>query len=188
VRQRPEALLRAKNIIGSLSGNEGRRGSFASPSIYEFLEAEGSDYAIRSWASGLSPSAIRAARPAVGLAGEAEMAQPEALIPVIQGISAKKGNPMSEREQYIEKVKAQLDQWNAEIDKLQAKADEAEADAKIEYEKQINELRAQRDEAEAKAKELQETSNDAWADMKAGFDRAWDSLSNAFANAMSRFK
>jgi chromosome segregation ATPase len=99
-----------------------------------------------------------------------------------------KGNSMSEREQYIEKVKAQLDQWNAEIEKLQAKADEAEADAKIEYEKQINELRAQRDKGEAKVKELQEASNGAWADMKAGFDRAWDSVSNAFENAKSRFK
>jgi uncharacterized coiled-coil DUF342 family protein len=57
---------------------------------------------------------------------------------------------MYEREQYFEKAKAQLDKWNARIDELQAKADGAEADARIEYEKQINELRGKRDEAVVK--------------------------------------
>lgn len=95
---------------------------------------------------------------------------------------------MSEREQYIEKAKARLDQWTAEIDKLKAKAEEADADAKIEYDKQIDELRAQRDEAENKIKELQEASDEAWSDMKSGFDKAWDSMSGAFQSALARFK
>lgn len=60
---------------------------------------------------------------------------------------------MSEKSQYIEKAKAKLDQWNAEIDKMKAKIDEAEADAKIESQKQLNEMRAQRDEADAKLAE-----------------------------------
>jgi hypothetical protein len=34
-------------------------------------------------------------------------------------------------------LKAKLDEWNAEIDKLPAKADQAEAGAKIEYQKQL---------------------------------------------------
>ena len=88
---------------------------------------------------------------------------------------------MSEREQYIEKAKARIDQWNAEID-------EAEADAKINYQKQIDGMRAQRDDAEAKLKELREASDDAWHDMKSGFDKAWDSLTSSFNSAMSRFK
>ena len=79
---------------------------------------------------------------------------------------------MSEREQYIEK----------------AKVDEAEADAKINYQKQIDGMRAQRDDAEAKLKELREASDDAWHDMKSGFDKAWDSLTSSFNSAMSRFK
>ena len=51
---------------------------------------------------------------------------------------------MSRREQYIEKINARFDQWDAEIARLKAKADAAEADAKIEYQKQLQELRAQR--------------------------------------------
>jgi len=99
-----------------------------------------------------------------------------------------KGANMTEKEQYIEKAKAKLDQWNAEIDRVQAKAKAAEADAKIEYQKQLEEMRVKRDEAEARLKELRDASDDAWTDMKAGFDRAWDSLSSAFDTAMARFK
>ncbi len=95
---------------------------------------------------------------------------------------------MSEREHYVEMAKARLDQWNAEIDKLQAKANEAEAAAKIEYKKQLAEMRAQRDKAEQQMKEMQEASNKAWTDMKSGFDNAWDSIAESFDRAMSRFK
>ena len=95
---------------------------------------------------------------------------------------------MADKDAYIAKAKAKLDQWNADIEKLQAKAAEAEADAKIEYDKQIADLRKQRDEAEAKMKELREASDEAWGDMKAGFDKAWDSVSGAFDKAMARFR
>lgn len=95
---------------------------------------------------------------------------------------------MADKDQYVEKAKARLDQWNADIDKLQAKAAEAQADARIEYEKQITQLRKQRDEAEAKLKEMSAAGEDAWRDMKTGFDKAWDDAASAFEKAMSRFR
>ena len=95
---------------------------------------------------------------------------------------------MADKDDYVAKAKARLDQWNADIEKLRAKAAEAEADAKIEYSKQIEDLRKQRDEGEAKLKEMRDASDDAWKDMKAGFDKAWDGVSNAFDKAMSRFR
>lgn len=49
-------------------------------------------------------------------------------------------------------------------------------------------VRAQRDEAEAKITEITDAGDDAWAGMKAGFDKAWDSISSAFNGAMFRFK
>ncbi|MEX0958510.1 MAG: hypothetical protein WDZ63_04430 [Burkholderiales bacterium] len=99
-----------------------------------------------------------------------------------------KEHTMSDRDAYIEKVKAKIDQWNADIDKLQAKAKEVDADARIKYDEQIAELKKQRDEAEAKMKEARAASEEAWADLRAGFESAWDSVSNAFSTAMKRFK
>ena len=46
------------------------------------------------------------------------------------------------RDAYVQKLKAQLDEWNADINKLEAKADQAEVRARIEYHKRIADLRA----------------------------------------------
>ena len=96
--------------------------------------------------------------------------------------------PIADKDACIAKAKARLDRWNADIEEPQSKAAEAEADARIEYDKQIADLRKQRDEAEAKMKEMREASEEAWGDMKAGFDRAWRSVSGAFDKAMARFR
>lgn len=95
---------------------------------------------------------------------------------------------MSKRDEYLEKIKARFDQWDAEIARLQAKSDEAEADAKIEYQKQLEDLRGQRDEAEAQLKEMQATSEDAWNDLEKGFAKAWDAISDSFEKAASRYQ
>jgi chromosome segregation ATPase len=94
---------------------------------------------------------------------------------------------MSDRDAYIKKIKANIDQWNADIDKLQARAKEVEADARIKYDEQIAELKQQRDQAETKMKEARAASEEAWADLRAGFESAWDSVSKAFSTAMKRF-
>ena len=38
---------------------------------------------------------------------------------------------MSSREEYLAKAKAKLDEWDADIDRLEAKANEAQADAQV---------------------------------------------------------
>ncbi len=92
------------------------------------------------------------------------------------------------KEAYEKKLKAQLDEWGAEIDKLKAKADNAESDVQLEYYKQIEELRSKQEDATNKLAELREASDDAWEDLKAGIESAWDSLSMAVKNARERFK
>jgi hypothetical protein len=48
---------------------------------------------------------------------------------------------MGMKEAYQKKLQAQLDEWNAEIEQLKAKADKAEAESQLEYYKKIEELR-----------------------------------------------
>jgi uncharacterized coiled-coil DUF342 family protein len=91
---------------------------------------------------------------------------------------------MNMKEVYQKKLQAQLDQWSAEIDKLKAKADNAEADVQIEYYKQIEELRTMQKSANSKLTELKASSDDAWEELKAGMDSAWNSLKSA----TSKFK
>ncbi|MCT4685074.1 MAG: hypothetical protein N4A39_15220 [Roseicyclus sp.] len=94
---------------------------------------------------------------------------------------------MSDKTAYREKLEARLDQWRAEIDKLQAKAAEASADARKEYEDQLTELRQQQDAAREKLKELDEASDDAWDDIKDGVEKAWAKLGDAVTSARERF-
>jgi uncharacterized coiled-coil DUF342 family protein len=95
---------------------------------------------------------------------------------------------MSMKQTYEQKLQAQLDEWSAEIDKLKAKADKAEADTQLEYYKQIEGLRSKQEAANEKLAELKAASDDAWEDLKAGVESAWDSLGNALKSASSRFQ
>jgi len=95
---------------------------------------------------------------------------------------------MVDRDAYVQEMKAKLDEWNAQIDRLSAKADAAQADTKLEYNKQVEALKKQREEALQRLNELQSASEGAWEDMRAGMDAAWDKMTSALKNAASRFQ
>ncbi|MBR9882589.1 MAG: coiled coil domain-containing protein [Oceanospirillales bacterium] len=78
--------------------------------------------------------------------------------------------------------------FEAEIKKLKAKADAAEADTRIEYYKHIDELQSMQVSVKNKLVELKNSSDDAWEDLKVGIDSAWESLGKALQSAASRFK
>lgn len=95
---------------------------------------------------------------------------------------------MSNRDAYVEKMKAKIDEWNADIEKMEAKARGAEADAKIKYSEQLTAMRQHRDEARARMRELQVASEDAWERIRDGMESAWASMSKGFRDAADRFK
>jgi uncharacterized coiled-coil DUF342 family protein len=95
---------------------------------------------------------------------------------------------MGKKEAYQEKVTAQLRELEANIARLQAKADQAHAEAKIESYEKIEELRAKRDLAQQKLEELREAGDEAWEELKAGIENAWDDLRTAMQNALARIK
>lgn len=92
-----------------------------------------------------------------------------------------------DRDAFIEKTKAKIDEWNAEIAKQEAQMRGAQADMKQKYETQLDEMKEQRDQFQAKLKEARESSETAWSDMQAGFEAAWGDISNAFEKAMKRY-
>jgi hypothetical protein len=91
------------------------------------------------------------------------------------------------RKAYEEKFDAQLKEWSAEIALLNAKADKAKAEAKIEYYKMIESLQGKQDVARAKLQELKTASDDVWEDIKTGAENVWADVKSAFQSAASRF-
>ncbi|WMC12107.1 hypothetical protein PU634_07010 [Oceanimonas pelagia] len=95
---------------------------------------------------------------------------------------------MNERELYQQKARAKLDEWKAELDKLKAQAEQADADARIELNRQIKTMKAQIEQGESKLDELSEAGEQSWQELKQGFERAWNTLSDAFGKAADKFK
>jgi len=95
---------------------------------------------------------------------------------------------MTKREEYVDKMKSQLDQWNAEAARWEEKVKHAEVDMKAEYERQLESVRSRRDEAMYNMRQLQAASTEAWMDMIRGVDEAWKRMGEAVGQARSHFE
>lgn len=95
---------------------------------------------------------------------------------------------MQEKDLYRQKFEAKLKEVIAQIDLLEAKADQVKAESKIELQQQIQSLRQQRDTLGQKLDQLKQSSGDAWKDLKAGLESATEDLKGALGKAMERFK
>jgi predicted nuclease with TOPRIM domain len=95
---------------------------------------------------------------------------------------------MIDRKTYIEKMKAKMDEWDADMDTLQAKAEGAQADMRQHYAEQMDRLKQQQEEAREMLQKMTESGEAAWEDMRKGMEVAWEATSKAFMDAFARFK
>ena len=94
---------------------------------------------------------------------------------------------MTSRDEYLKKFKTNLDEWNAEITKLESNARNAQAEAKAQYDKQLEALREMRDDAQTNLSEMQKATAEAWDVMLQGSEKAWQAWGSAFETARSKF-
>jgi hypothetical protein len=96
---------------------------------------------------------------------------------------------MSEKKDaYVKKLKAKIDEWNAEIDKLAAKAEQAEADSKIAYHERLDDLRTKRKDMEDKMAALQQAGEGSWQGLKQGLEQSWDVFRESLTRAKSELE
>ncbi len=95
---------------------------------------------------------------------------------------------MDIKEAYKQKMEAQLKEWNAHINLLEAKAENAGADLKVKYASELNELKTKQQNASKKLEALGEASGEAWEKVKESADHVWDDLKASLARAQARFK
>ncbi len=95
---------------------------------------------------------------------------------------------MTSRDEYLEKFKAKLDEWNADIDKLEARTREAQADVQAQYESQLKALREMRDDALEQYSQMQNVAVDAWDAMVQGTEKAWQAWVGAFEEARAKLQ
>lgn len=95
---------------------------------------------------------------------------------------------MERRKLYIEKIEANLTQYNARLLEMRGKAAEVQVDMKLEYLSQLENLEKKRDEFREKQEQLKKSSEHAWEDLKTGTENAWNELKNSIDKATIRFK
>jgi hypothetical protein len=91
------------------------------------------------------------------------------------------------REDYVRRFKQQIDIWNADITRWQAKATAAKAGMKERLERELAVLNAQRELARYNLRLLEGASAGAWAELVQGADDAWDRMRLAAEAAATYF-
>ena len=95
---------------------------------------------------------------------------------------------MDKRTEYVEKLSAQMVEWDVQIDLLKEKADSAAPEAKFEYAKLIAALQLKREKAAIELQGIAASSDDEWEDLKAGAEQIWHEVQNVFSDALKKNK
>lgn len=95
---------------------------------------------------------------------------------------------MDSQDAYKQKMAAQLKEWSAQINLLEAKMQNASADMKVQGVDQLRILRAKQAAASEKINELGKASGEAWNHVMKTADKVWDDLKTGLAEAHSKFK
>lgn len=95
---------------------------------------------------------------------------------------------MNDHSLYTQKLKAQLEEWKADIDKLKARAKGASVDAQLDMHKRVDALDARVTEAGAKLEELAAAGADAWVDLKTNVEHTWAGLKTSMQEAVEKLK
>jgi predicted nucleic acid-binding Zn-ribbon protein len=95
---------------------------------------------------------------------------------------------MSKRDDVVNKMKRQLDEWKVEIDRLEDTVKKVKSDLKAKYEGQIRELRQKRNDGEKKLEELRASGEDAWERVRKETEHAWTAIKDSVNTFKSHYK
>ncbi len=87
---------------------------------------------------------------------------------------------MSKRDEYIAKIKLQLDELNASIDAAEAKVHAAKADVRDKYRAEVSKLQQQYRQAVSKLDELKAAGEDTWESMVSEVEKVRDALKHSY--------
>lgn len=89
------------------------------------------------------------------------------------------------RTSYVERMEAQLAEWDAEIARLRGLAEEAGDDAQARGREVVAELEEESRAARRRLNELKKATGNAWEELRTGAERAWAELEGDLEEASS---
>lgn len=93
---------------------------------------------------------------------------------------------MNKQTEYVEKLSAQIVEWDVQIDRLKDKAENATPEAKFETAKLISALQLKRDQAANELQGISVASEDQWEHLKEGVERIWHEAQKLLSDAIAK--
>lgn len=93
---------------------------------------------------------------------------------------------MDKQTELVEKLSAQIVEWDAQIDLLKDKAESAAPGEASEYSKSIAALRVKRDQAALELQGIAPTSDDQWGDIQTGSEKVMDEVRTIVSDAITK--
>lgn len=95
---------------------------------------------------------------------------------------------MHTKEEYLAKLKAQLDEWETDLAHLRDKAADASEDAKEALEEQMAELKTKWDHGAARRQEILDAADDKWDEIKDEAEEKWAEVKVGVKDSIDRIK
>ncbi|MBW4056663.1 MAG: hypothetical protein HIU83_14925 [Proteobacteria bacterium] len=95
---------------------------------------------------------------------------------------------MDKRTEYVERLSAQIVEWDVQIDRLKDKAISATPEATAEYSNAIAALQLKRDEVAAKLQGISSADDNEWEEIKAGTENVWGEVRTILSDSITKIK
>ena len=95
---------------------------------------------------------------------------------------------MDKRTEYVEKLSAQMVEWDVQIDQLKDRAESAAPESKSDYSNAIAVLQLKRDEAALRLQGISAAGDDEWEDLKTGTESVWGEVRTILHDAIMKIK
>jgi len=94
---------------------------------------------------------------------------------------------MDKRTEYVEKLSAQMVEWDNQIDRLKDKAKSAASESGGDHSRAMAALQRKRDEAAVKLQGIS-TAGDEWEELKTGTEQVWGEVNTILRDAILKIK
>lgn len=95
---------------------------------------------------------------------------------------------MDKRTEYVEKLSAQMVEWDTQIELLKDKAESSTPETRIDYSEAIAALQLKRDEAAVKLQGISAASDDEWEELKTGTENVWSEVRTILHDTIMKIK
>lgn len=92
------------------------------------------------------------------------------------------------KHEYIQKLKNQLDEWDYEIDRLEARAKDVQQSVNEKVKESVADLKVKSEQLKGRFLEVEHATEEAAADVKDALEMAWNSIKMGVLAVRSEFE